>query len=53
MEKGLNEILKMQDKVISTSLPHNKDLPVNQAMIQFLELESMLKIAEVVANWGY
>ncbi len=49
MEKGLNEILKMEDK-LSELTPNNKDLAVNQTLIQFLELEGMLKIAEVVAK---
>ncbi len=49
MEKGLNEILKMESK-LSELTPNNKDLAVNQTLIQFLELEGMLKIAEVVAR---
>ena len=49
MEKGLNEILKLEDK-LSELTPNNKDLAVNQTLIQFLELEGMLKIAEVVAR---
>ena len=48
MEEGLKEIKKMQEK-LSHLTPNNKDLAVNQTLIQFLELEGMLKIAEVVA----
>ena len=49
MEEGLNEILKMENKLPDLT-PNNKDLAVNQTLIQFLELEGMLKIAEVVAK---
>ncbi len=49
MEEGLKEILIMENK-LSDLTPNNKDLAVNQALIQFLELEGMLKIAEVVAR---
>jgi succinate dehydrogenase / fumarate reductase flavoprotein subunit len=49
MEKGLNEIREMENK-LSLLTPNNKDLAVNQTLIQFLELEGMLKIAEVVAR---
>jgi succinate dehydrogenase / fumarate reductase, flavoprotein subunit len=49
MEKGLNEIIEMENK-LSYLTPDNKDLAVNQALIQFLEIEGMLKIAEVVAR---
>ena len=48
MEEGLKEIKKMQGK-LSHLTPNNKDLTVNQTLIQLLELEGMLKIAEVVA----
>jgi succinate dehydrogenase / fumarate reductase flavoprotein subunit len=48
MEEGLNEIKIMQEK-LSNLTPNNKSLAVNQTLIQFLELEGMLKIAEVVA----
>ncbi len=48
MKEGLKEIKKMQEK-LSHLTPNNKDLAVNQTLIQFLELEGMLKIAEVVA----
>ena len=48
MEEGLKEIKKMQEK-LSHLTPNNKDLAVNQTLIQLLELEGMLKIAEVVA----
>lgn len=49
MEKGLKDILKMEDKFSHLTI-NNKDLAVNQTLIQFLELEGMLKIAEVVAR---
>ena len=52
MEKGLKDIIKMETK-LSYLTPNNKDLAVNQTLIQFLELEGMLKIAEVVARWCY
>ena len=48
MEEGLKEIKNMQGK-LSHLTPNNKDLTVNQTLIQLLELEGMLKIAEVVA----
>jgi succinate dehydrogenase / fumarate reductase, flavoprotein subunit len=48
MEEGLKEIKKMQGK-LSHLTPNNKDLTVNQTLMQLLELEGMLKIAEVVA----
>ncbi|HEX7467389.1 MAG TPA: hypothetical protein VF324_02220, partial [Methanobacterium sp.] len=48
MEQGLEEIKMMQEK-LSHLTPNNKEIAVNQALIQFLELEGMLKIAEVVA----
>jgi succinate dehydrogenase / fumarate reductase flavoprotein subunit len=48
MEQGLEEIKMMQEK-LSHLTPNNKEITVNQALIQFLELEGMLKIAEVVA----
>ena len=48
MEEGLNKIKIMQEK-LSHLTPNNKRLAVNQTLIQFLELEGMLKIAEVVA----
>ena len=49
MEEGLNKIKKMQEELYQLS-PNNKELKLNQTLIQFLELEGMLKIAEVVAN---
>jgi succinate dehydrogenase / fumarate reductase flavoprotein subunit len=49
MEKGLNEIIIMKNHLSNLS-PNNKNLAMNQTLIQFLELEGMLKIAEVVAN---
>ncbi len=48
MQEGLNEIKKLQ-KTLSKLSPKNKNRAVNQTLIQFLELEGMLKIAEVVA----
>ncbi len=48
MEEGLKEIKNMQGK-LSHLTPNNKDLTLNQTLIQLLELEGMLKIAEVVA----
>ena len=49
MQEGLKEIKKLQ-KTLSHLSPNNKNRVVNQTIIQFLELEGMLKIAEVVAN---
>ena len=49
MEEGLKEILKMENKFSDLTL-NNKDLAVNQTLVQFLEIEGMLKIAEVVAR---
>jgi len=48
MVEGLDEINKLQER-FSHSCIKNKDLKYNQALIQFLELDAMLKIAEVVA----
>ena len=48
MEEGLREIKQLQKKLIKLS-PNNKDRAVNQTLIQFLELQGMLNIAEVVA----
>ena len=48
MEEGLKEIKRMQ-KNLSHLTPNNKNLELNQTLIQLLELEGMLKIAEVVA----
>lgn len=48
MEEGLREIKKLQETLTKLS-PNNKDRAVNQTLIQFLELEGMLNIAEVVA----
>jgi len=48
MHEGLNEIKKLQ-RTLSNLSPNNKNRAVNQTLIQFLELEGMLKIAEVVA----
>jgi succinate dehydrogenase / fumarate reductase, flavoprotein subunit len=48
MNDGFKEI-KMLQRLFSKSSPHNKEHAVNQTFIQFLELEGMLKIAEVVA----
>ena len=49
MEDGLKKIKKMQEELSQLS-PNNKERKLNQTLIQFLELEGMLKIAEVVAN---
>ena len=48
MDEGLSEIKQLQ-KRFSKSHFNNRELAYNQALIQFLELDSMLKIAEVVA----
>ncbi len=48
MQEGLSEIKKMQDEISQVSI-NNKERPVNQALIRLFELESMLKLAEVVA----
>ena len=49
MEDGLKKIKKMQEELSQLS-PNNKERKLNQTLIQFLELEGMLKIAEVVAS---
>jgi succinate dehydrogenase / fumarate reductase flavoprotein subunit len=49
MKKGLDEIKEMQIQLSQLS-PRNKDMAVNQTLIQFLELQGMIKIAEVVAE---
>ena len=48
MQEGLLEIKKMQEKISQVSI-NNKERAVNQALIRFFELESMLRLAEVVA----
>jgi len=48
MQEGLREIKRLKE-TLSKLAPNNKDRAVNQTLIQFLELEGMLKIAEVVA----
>jgi succinate dehydrogenase / fumarate reductase flavoprotein subunit len=48
MDEGLKEIKQLQETLTKLS-PNNKDRAVNQTLIQFLELEGMLNIAEVVA----
>jgi succinate dehydrogenase / fumarate reductase flavoprotein subunit len=48
MDEGLREIKQLQETLTKLS-PNNKDRAVNQTLIQFLELEDMLNIAEVVA----
>jgi succinate dehydrogenase / fumarate reductase, flavoprotein subunit len=48
MEEGLSEIEKLKERFAKSGF-NNKEPAYNQALIQFLELESMLKIAEVVA----
>ena len=48
MEEGLSEIEELKER-FSKSCFNNKEHAYNQALIQFLELEAMLKIAEVVA----
>lgn len=45
---GLRDIKELQDK-FSRSSVKNKETKVNQALVQYLELEGMLKLAEVVA----
>ena len=52
MEEGLEEIKMMQEK-LSHLTPNNKEIAVNQALIQFLELEGMLKISGSGRNWCY
>lgn len=49
MEEGLDKIKKLQRELSQLS-PKNRDLAVNQTLIQFLELQGMIKIAEVVAK---
>jgi succinate dehydrogenase / fumarate reductase flavoprotein subunit len=49
MKEGLDEIKEMQIQLSQLS-PKNKDMAVNQTLIQFLELQGMIKIAEVVAE---
>lgn len=48
MQEGLNEIMALQKKLCQVSL-QNKERKLNQALIRFLELEGMLKLAETVA----
>lgn len=48
MDEGLSEIKELQ-KRFSKSHFNNREPAYNQALIQFLELDSMLKIAEAVA----
>ena len=48
MVEGLDKINKLQER-FSHSCIKNRDTEYNQALIQFLELDAMLKIAEVVA----
>lgn len=48
MEEGLSKIGQLKER-FSNSCFDNREHNYNQALIQFLELESMLKIAEVVA----
>jgi succinate dehydrogenase / fumarate reductase flavoprotein subunit len=49
MEEGLIIINELQRELSKLS-PKNKDLAINQTLIQFLELQGMIKIAEVVAK---
>ncbi len=49
MKEGLDKIKKLQRELSQLS-PKNRDLAVNQTLIQFLELQGMIKIAEVVAK---
>ena len=46
---GLKRLKKCRKSYLKLS-PNNKDRDVNQTLIQFLELEGMMKIAEVVAK---
>ena len=49
MKEGLVIINELQRELSKLS-PKNKDLAINQTLIQFLELQGMIKIAEVVAK---
>ena len=49
MEEGLVIIDELQRELSKLS-PKNKDLAINQTLIQFLKLQGMIKIAEVVAK---
>lgn len=48
MMGGFEDIKRLQEQFSSSSLK-NKEFKVNQALVQYLELEGMLKLAEVVA----
>ncbi|HUK92909.1 MAG TPA: FAD-binding protein, partial [Methanomicrobiales archaeon] len=48
MQEGLRKIRSMRERSLKVSLK-NRDPAVNQALVRYLELEGMLRIAEVVA----
>ena len=48
MDDGLFEIRNLQEQFSKLS-PINKDRTFNQSLIQFLEVEGMLKLAEIIA----
>ncbi len=48
MDDGLVEIKNLQEQFSMLS-PINKEKPFNQSLIQFLEVEGMLKLAEIIA----
>jgi succinate dehydrogenase / fumarate reductase flavoprotein subunit len=49
MQKGLHDIKNIQEKISNVSI-QNKDRKFNQALIQFLEIEGMLLLAETIAR---
>jgi succinate dehydrogenase / fumarate reductase flavoprotein subunit len=49
MQKGLHDIKNIQEKIFNVSI-QNKDRKFNQALIQFLEIEGMLLLAETIAR---
>ena len=48
MDDGLVEIKNLQEQFSMLS-PINKEKPFNQSLIQFLEVDGMLKLAEIIA----
>jgi succinate dehydrogenase / fumarate reductase flavoprotein subunit len=49
MQKGLKDIKNIQEKISNVSI-QNKDRKFNQALIQYLEIEGMLLLAETIAR---
>ncbi len=49
MNEGLSEIKKIKKNISQISIG-NKERRVNQALLQFFELENMVQLAEVVAR---